>query len=439
MSRARYANLAVLPIVFLLLAMGPLKEPLKVHFQLADGARISGDLTTWDNDGIDGSFGRRLWIDLKPDDVWDIHRRVMDQQAGEQWVNLGRVMLLMSHDQKRAQSLAERSFARALQLDESAGGKIQSARDEAVAAERKRREGEKAAQAEKLSTISPEGDPWPADPWPTLTDQEQKGAVQTMRADADRILQQAGMAVVPVETDHFLLYTDLPRAEAAQWVMKLEKAMEVLDRVLGGQANGFRGFWGKATVFVFKEQDRFRLVEADAFKHLVPQAAVGVCHPAGPKISICLRYLDDDVELFEWTLVREMVHGYMHRFRTPRRLPAWANEGLAEFVASLALKDSSLADQHRKQGLEFIRNGGNVNGLLDLNYAAQTWPGPKGIGAPVGGLLIELIAKDQPKRFIDWIIAVKGGKEWEESMPAELGTSRAKLVDTLTQFYKVND
>jgi hypothetical protein len=221
--------------------------------------------------------------------------------------------------------------------------------------------------------------------------------------------------------------------------MKLEKAMEVVDRLLGGSANGFRGFWGKATVFVFKEQDRFRLVEADAFKHLVPQATVGICHPSGPKVSINLHYKEDDVELFEWTMIREMVHGYMHRFRTPKRLPAWANEGLAEFVTSLALKDSSFADQHRKQGLEFIRNSGNVNALLDLNYAEQTWPGPKGIGAPVGGLLVELIAKDQPKRLVDWIIAVKAGKEWEDAMPSTLGTSRTKLVETFMQFYKVND
>src|SRR5262245_65345834 len=104
MSRARYANLAALPVVFLLLALGPLKEPLKVHVQLADGARIGGDMTTWDNDTFDGSFGRRMWIDLKPDDVWDLYRRVMEQKSADQWVNLGRLFLLMSHDQKRAQA-----------------------------------------------------------------------------------------------------------------------------------------------------------------------------------------------------------------------------------------------------------------------------------------------------------------------------------------------
>src|SRR6185503_4129116 len=98
MRSARYANLAALPVVFLLLALGPLKEPLKVHFQLADGARISGEMTTWDHDSFDGSIGRRLWIDLKPDDAWDLYRRVMDQQSVDQWVNLGRVFLLMSHD-----------------------------------------------------------------------------------------------------------------------------------------------------------------------------------------------------------------------------------------------------------------------------------------------------------------------------------------------------
>ena len=450
MARALHANLAGWPIIFLILALGPLKEPLKVRFQLTDGVRVSGEMTTWDNDGFDGSFGRRLWTQIKADDVWALHQRIMDQQSATQWVNLGRVLLLMVHTEKKASELAENAFRHALKLDASAGPAIQQARDEAVLAERKRLETEKAAGAAKLTTISPEGDAWPADAWPVLSDEEQRSAVLAMRADAERILQQADMGLVPVETEHFLLYTDLPRGDAAKWIMQLEKAFETLQRLFpisdaNGQKSpdarnfrGFRGFWGKVVVLVFSEQDRFRLVEAESFKHLVPQAAVGVCHPQGPKVFIDMHHQVDD-GMFEWSLIRETVHAYMHRCRTPHRLPAWANEGLAEFVAARINGDPALVKQRRRQGLDFIRGGGNTNAVLDLNYAEQTWPGPQAIGFPVGGLLTELLLQEKPKRYIEWVNAVKDGKDWQEALAKEFGTSRTALVETFTQYFKVND
>lgn len=446
MAQASHANLAGWPIIFLLLALGPLKEPLKVRFQLTDGVRVSGEMTTWDKDGFDGSFGRRLWTQIKADDVWTLHQRVMDQRSIDQWVNLGRVLLLMVHTEKKADELAENAFRRAMKLDASAATAIQQARDEAALAERKRRDSEKAASAAKLTTISPEGDPWPADPWPVLSEAEQKNAVLSMRADAERILEQAGMGLVPVETEHFLLYTDLPRTDAAKWIMQLEKTFEALQRLFQipdsngqkGDFRSFRGCWGKVVVLVFGEQDRFRLVEAESFKHLVPQAAVGVCHPQGPKTFINMHHQVDDA-MFEWSLIRETVHAYMHRYRTPRRLPAWANEGLGEFVAALMVDDPALVKQRRKNGLEFIRGGGNINAVLDLTYAEQTWPGPQGIGFPVGALLTELMLQEKPKRYIEWVNAVKDGKDWQEALQKEFGTPRAALVETFIQYFKVND
>ncbi|MCI0676191.1 MAG: hypothetical protein L0Y42_10515 [Phycisphaerales bacterium] len=441
MHRAIYAKLAGWAAAICMLAPGQLETPLKVRFHLADGVEVRGDLTIWDSAGIDGSFGRRRWTELKADDAWRLYQRVMDPRSAGQWVDLGRVLLQMVDADRDAAELAERAFKRALRLDEVIGPTVEQARQDAAQANRARQE----EAAQKLSTASPEARPWPADPWPILTQPEQQAAIAEMRADAERIiLEHLEATLEPLETDHFLLYSDVPRPEAARWIMQLEKVYELLRRVLppadhssNRAAMDAQDFWGKAVVVVLKDQAQFRAMESESFKHLVPQSTVGVCHPVGPKVFINLHRHDDDAAL-EWSMAHETVHGLMHRYQTPVRLPAWANEGIAEYVAGLVLRDSPMAKARRKEALEFIRNGGDVNAILDRRYADQTWLPQDANAAAVGSLLIELLTRDQPTRFVQWVDQVKSGDDWEQALRDRL-TSRAKLADAFVQFYKVND
>ena len=63
-------------------------------------------------------------------------------------------------------------------------------------------------------TGTPEAEDWSADPWPPLTIGQRSGARLTMRAEAGRTLEDAGLALEPIETRHFLLYSELPRPES---------------------------------------------------------------------------------------------------------------------------------------------------------------------------------------------------------------------------------
>jgi hypothetical protein len=448
----RSANLAAFGLVFLLIATGPLQLPLKVKFQLTDGVRLSGELTSWDRDGFDGTFGRRLWTELETDDLWKLYQRVMDPGSGDQWIDLGRVMLQIVHRDRRADELAERAFARAIRIDESLQARLDEVRQEVQRLDRQRRENEKKAEQAKLKTISPEGDPWRADPWPVLSDAEHNVAVLAMRSDAQQRMQQLALGFVPVESEHFLIYSDLPRTESAELAIRLEKACEAVRAVMrptelhqppagGGAAAAPQWFWGKAVVFVFQKQDQFRLMEVESFNQLVSQSTIAMCHPVGPKVFLTAHAQGkgDDEELFNWTLMNCTHQGILHGYRTPRRLPGWANDGLAEYLTALVLRDSNLAPIRRRQALDFIRTGGSVNALMDCSYAEQTWPGPNQIGFPVGGLMIELLMKERHLRLIEWVTAVKQGDDWQESLRKTVGINRQSLVETFTQYYKVND
>jgi hypothetical protein len=248
-----------------------------------------------------------------------------------------------------------------------------------------------------------------------------------------------------METEHFLVYSDCPRTQAAAWAMQLEKTYATLDSVLVRATRRGANIqetslapWGKIVVYVFAEQDRFRLFEAEAFKQLVPLATVGIAHMAGPKAFVSL-HRSEDMELFQWVMIHETVHALMHGFRTPRRLPAWANEGLADYVTSLVLKDSTVGSQRRKAGLEFLRSGRDALKILSSGYADSDWSGTEGASLPVASLLVELLFREQPAQMMQWIHMVKTGEEWQTAFGKAFRMKLEEFAATSTGYYKVND
>ena len=69
--------------------------------------------------------------------------------------------------------------------------------------------------------------------------------------------------MVALETDHFLVWAQLPSIDAARLAMRLESVYERLAGLLGADRSGNR-FWGKAVILYFADPDRLRLVEADS-------------------------------------------------------------------------------------------------------------------------------------------------------------------------------
>ena len=64
-----------------------------MRFRLADGVRVAGELTAWDLDGIDGSFGRRSWTEIQHHDARALLQRVMDLSEPDACVDMGAILL----------------------------------------------------------------------------------------------------------------------------------------------------------------------------------------------------------------------------------------------------------------------------------------------------------------------------------------------------------
>ncbi len=416
----------------MLIAGGPLEEPVFVRFeQQSDGVQVTGTMTAWDAEGFDGSFGRHLWIELVPRDTWRLYVAVMDQNDPNQWIDLGRVLLLS----QEGDDWAERAFRRGVALDESVQAAVDDARAAAVAARQRREQHAQAIEEHRLGTSTPEAATWPADRWPELTPDQRVQALAELESDAARILRQAGLQLVPLETDHYVLYADLVPLDTARLARRLEDVYEHLADLLWLEHGGNR-FWGKAVVFYFADGDRFRLVEAESFEQLVPRSLTGITHFDGPKVFI---NLTGDVadDAFYPSVVHETVHAFMHRYRSPKRLPPWANEGVAEYVADRVVPND-LTAARRARALAWLRQGGDVSAIFTATYE-QGWPGPDAIGPALGALLVELMVHQQKGAFGAWIRAVKGGTDWRRALADDYGVPLPTLLDTFVQYYRVND
>jgi len=405
-----------------------------VMFRLRDGVRITGALTSWNGDGFDGTFGRRRWLELRPDDAWRIFRRVIDEQSAKDWIALGRMALLHEGLERRAES----AFAAALSLDDNAAELIDNVRREVVAIREAARAQADAAAGFARATESPEAADWPTDPWPDLPPEGIEAARLALFTDAEAVLTKAGLTIEPVESEFFIVYTDASRAEAAKWAVQVldHWYREVLKTV--GLAENVNLFWGKAVVFIFEEQDQFRLIEAGTFNQLVPMEQVSITHYQGPKVFINAWRARDTVEL-EAALVRAMVRGVLHRFHSPARLPAWANEGLPEYFAQRRIDESTYAEGNRPQALRLVRTGYPVPRVLEMEYRDHTWPGPEREGEALGALLVEFLIKTNRQAFVEWMKAAKAGFDWRDGLEQHFGGSIASFLDRFVKFYSVND
>jgi len=415
-----------------------LERPIEVRAKTASGTIVRGLVERWDVDGFTGAFGTRRWDEFAPIELNRIYRMLMDDRNALQWLTLGERLL----EQQGGDSLADNAFNRAKRLDRSIDPAIDAARKRAT--ERRRILAE-----QRLRDILPSGDDFDATPWPILSDETQRAAIEEMKRDAERIMRDAGAKLPLFETKYFLLYSELSQRETVRWANQLDGMYEMVMQLFHVEA-GLNLFWGKAVVFIWPSRDRFRVVEASAFGQRVPEGVVGLCHMKDAKVFVNSFRGSDELE-FTAVLLHETTHGIMHRYLTPRRLPTWANEGFAERIAHIAMVRANLRSPvdklRRAQGVQYIRQSGDIARIMRMNYRDGTWPGENAVGYAVGYVLCNFMLDVVPRlapargkdRFKDWVVAIKGGKAWDKALAEDFGFPMETIAAEAVKWFRTND
>ena len=448
-------------------AQGVVEPPLPWKVKLITGETLKGTVSKWDFAGVDGSFGHAAWTSFKPDDANRMCKKLLDWRLASQYIQLARMLFTLQD----ADKLADAALADAIRRDRNCANEVVALRAEVAEYRRKviedrRIAAEKEFQAKavgadtakkkdnapkKKNNAPKEKDDAPiaqpvratsdapsAQPWSVATDAERAQALTDMKADADRWLKQVNLRYSVVDAKYWVLYADLPIGETKDLAQRMDDMYETVAKMFSLPV-GLNIFHGKAVVIVSATEAHYRALEMAAYNSMPPPGAIGLCHMVGPKVVVSA-YKSQDANRFMATLVHEASHGFMHRYGSPARLPSWADEGYAEYVAAESFPNSTTKDDRKPQGLQWIRSGtNNVLNVLHMNYEDGSWPGPDAIGYAIGYLTVDYLVQTNHQAFGEWVKDVKAGIPWEEALKKRFGWSVTQLAQAVKARYRARD
>jgi hypothetical protein len=259
--------------------------------------------------------------------------------------------------------------------------------------------------------------------WPKLSDEEQASALAEMKKFADDAQTKFNHPLKLIETKYFLFSSDLSATEAKNWAGLLDKMYARLAEMFA-IPKGENIWRGKALIFVFAKKSDFAHFEHEMFQG-DPGFAIGLCHQQSNGLVVVSFMKQRDELEFAHVLVHESVHGFIHRFRTPTRIPSWANEGLAETIATELVPQPGRSERvksNARAGLE--QHGESVD---DFFTAAHIGPWQY----PVAESLCTFMIAQSKKGYVDFIKGIKDGIEPMECLTTKYKASRERLLPAL--------
>ncbi|HSU68350.1 MAG TPA: hypothetical protein VLJ39_15835 [Tepidisphaeraceae bacterium] len=261
--------------------------------------------------------------------------------------------------------------------------------------------------------------------WPKLTEEEQSQALDALKKFAGEAQTTLGSPLKMYETKYFVFYTDLGAKEAQNW-------SGLLDRMYARMAEIFavpkgENIWaGKALVFVFQKKKDYQKYEQEVM-HTDPGTSAGMCHSNSNGIVRIAFYRQPEELEFAHVLVHESVHGFIHRYRTPVPVPSWANEGLAETIATELVPQRGRRDQVKSQAREGLQEHGSRLGSFFTEDHIVGWQ------YPVAEMLCTFMIQSSKKNYVDFIKGIKNGDKWDDSLANDYKASVDRLVPAFGQ------
>ena len=292
-------------------------------------------------------------------------------------------------------------------------------------------------QPTPLKTSSIEFEPWDATPWPDLTGQALRNQEQGI---ADWVIALSGRQsatrapVVPFRTRFLHVGGGLPRQDLIHIGTVLDRSVQRMHTLMQRPVEE-AAFAGRLGLVLVPDRDAFVLLLASEFDVYVPSDTAAVLQVDGPR-TIAIVDASAPRGHIDHQLDRVVTHAYLHALDSPRRLPAWANEGLATAIAWSSVDPDSR--RGRTDAIEDVRSGVPLGTLLEMKYADGSWSADPKEEAR-GGLLMERLLDDRPEQLSAWIRAIKRGEPWREAFVTAFGDTPESMVEWVTTYFKVND
>lgn len=244
---------------------------------------------------------------------------------------------------------------------------------------------------------------------------EGKEFIQKVQAHFDKSPMQF------TETNYYLILSDMPSAQLAPYIRQLDQMCDTL-----GQAFGFppgHNVWrGKAIFIIFMKESDFVVFESVFMQYTVDLVSTqGLCHHTSDGNVVVSACRGNNPEHFGALLVHETAHGYMHRYKSTVFIPSWLNEGIADWIAGIAVPSCKTTVLRQKDAVAKLQR----EGALGQEYYSADRIEPWQYG--VASSMVHLLAQ-RPELFKLFFNGIKEGLTWQDSLMRSYGMTPRDLT-----------
>lgn len=225
----------------------------------------------------------------------------------------------------------------------------------------------------------------------------------------------------------------MPVNQVGGYIANLDAMYRELSKAFGVPKD--KNIWlGKCVVLTFVEPEAFANFEQTYMKNGDVAGAQGLCHSYSDGRVIMSCYRGNNPAYFGTLLVHETSHGFLHRLRSTVHIPSWINEGIAEWVAGVAVPSSNEVQRRQAAAVGRMRGTNSMGGtFFDKDGRIDSWQ--YGVASSLTHAMLSL----DPLRYRAFIMGIKDGLDPFESLKDAYGMSPADLVQYYGQSVGIVD
>lgn len=258
-------------------------------------------------------------------------------------------------------------------------------------------------------------------PWPELSPEEHEKAIEALREIIDKLGKEVPNMQLH-ETQEFLFFTNIPSNQVGPYIKALDAMHDMMCKMYDIR-QGEPVWKGKCLVVAFLNKNEFLFFEEKYLKNPDASGAYGICHSRSDGQVIIACYRGERPEDFAKMLVHETSHGFIHRYRTPVRVPSWVNEGMADCIARILVPASTGVQRREQEAIQHLRQTRTMGGDF-LTRKGNIEFSQYGIASSLTAFLM----KSDKAAYTRFIQGIKEGLSWQDSLKAAYSRTPEELV-----------
>lgn len=268
--------------------------------------------------------------------------------------------------------------------------------------------------------------------WPWLSVQERAEWLRRHREFAKTVQSRYPQLNLQVfETEYYLLVTDLDQGSSKKYLGYLDQMYEKMSVAFDVPVG--RNVWcGKCVVVALNHQRDYMRFESEVMQNPRDDlhTSGGLCHSGSSgRVTIAV-WKGDDLDAFAHKLVHETSHGFVWRMHSTSPLPAWLNEGLADWMAQYIVKTPGLLTKRQERAAQTAREKRSLNGIMTSNRLPREYFG-------AGSAMVDLLIKKDAAAFRHFFVGIKSGMDPEHSLRIHFGLSYQQLANLYGRSVKI--